>query len=239
MRQFGGRTNEGPLRIRSVDRRPRSTASGTRGAGRIAAASCGRRTIVGAVIAALLVAPAAAAAAGPTPDRPPGSPASDIVSSPVAPDPAPARGTGRSTTGSVTHTGVISAPTVTTAPPSGSAATQAPAPRSAPIARPAASAGAPSPAPVKRVVAARSHAADRVGHPPGASKSGRSTVASGLAWKLTRLAVGLPITFATKSSERSGLLLLLAALALTVLVLASGTLVRLLVRMHDELWEAR
>jgi hypothetical protein len=211
----------------------------------------GPTLVVGLLLALFLILPAGAAGSGPSPDPAPhrspqkASASSDIkaaTNEPVpdaaprasrGPQPSPAPGSGDRTTASQTVTPVSSG---------GSrggelSRTQDVASSSIPITR-APSVSATPAAASRRVASAAKHRAT----PPSNGASRKRPPATGHTFPtslLRRLDLFRPATSALSSLTRhdDGTLVLLSALAMLVLLIASSSLLRLLARSRGEGWE--
>lgn len=198
-----------------------------------------RGVILWLLVALALLMPGAAAAAGPAPDPAP-QPASTADTNSPSPDPAPQAAAWPQAPTPPSQSSVGSpAPSVTVQPSGGSLAVtptqpaaQTPARGEASVTRspslsPPRAAHAPSPR--RPAHAHRSHASADAAV---SQEPLRLLVARMRSW--LRLPSGGVIEPTT--SRRSGLLLLLSALALATLCLASSALVRLLARLGDHWW---
>jgi hypothetical protein len=210
----------------------------------------GHALAVGLLLALFLILPAGAASSGPSPDPAPhrspqkASASSDIkaaTNEPVpdaaprgsrGPQPSPAPGSGHRTTPSQTVTPVSSG---------GSrgdelSRTTGDASTSIPITR-APSVPATPAAPSRRAAPAAKHPATR----PSNAASRKRAAAIGLTFPALlahRLDLFRPATSALSSLTRhDGILVLLSALAMLVLLIASSSLLRLLARSRGEGWE--
>jgi hypothetical protein len=210
----------------------------------------GLTLVVGLLLALFLILPAGAAGSGPSPDPAPNrspqkaSASADIkaaTNEPVpdaaprasrGPQPSPAPGSGNRTTAS---------PTVTPVSSGGSrggelSRTQDGASSSIPITR-APSVSATPAAASRRAASAAKHQATRSSN----GTSGKEPAGTGHTFRTSlvrRLDLFRPATSALSSLTRhDGTLVLLSALAMLVLLIASSSLLRLLARSRGEGWE--
>ena len=257
-REFEGETtNEGPLSARH--RRSRHGGLETRRARPSAATPTLNRlgkTLVLALVVIVATAPASASAAGggtaanpaPQPAAPnagPSTPTPDAVPGAVASAGSNAS-SGRASAGSTAAAGGAprqSAPSITTsqAPASLAPGTAAASPAGGTPSQVAKSSRANRSAlPSDRSHAARPRARSR--HAPGTRTKGR-TINGALAQLMAHagqlLGFSGPAAVTAGTARRDGVLLLLSALGLLVLVGASSSLLRFLLRMKPESWEGR